>query len=397
MNETSAPPKSKAAPPRWRKYLYTVAILVAFLLFSALLHLPHDAEHWSADFVTSQFSTRLKAQRQDIVLVYVTAATVADKPYVSPIDRGMLADVIKAADGAGAKVIGLDVLLDRPTEPVKDEKLRDTIRGTRARMVVGVVDESPNGPHAQSDLFLRPAPDGQRTPETGHLYFDEARSWLVVSDHVIRSMADPPDPGSALVTRLNGSRSFAAAIAHAAGTDVELRSRRIDWLLQPADGVDTFTTLPAELLLHPGTADLTRLLSGKIVLIGGDFDDRDQHLTPLSVSRDDFYPGLFIHAQVLAQLLENRSVIDFEPWMEWTLAAAAGLLAWFLGRRSGHRHVWLELAGVVGLVGIGFLAFLLLRIIFPYNLLVLAWLTGAAVGHYGRLGNHAPVETSRTR
>jgi hypothetical protein len=65
-------------------------VLFAFLLFSAILHLPREVEHWSADFVASTLSTQLNTQVDDIVLVYVTDATLKDKPYVSPIDRANL-------------------------------------------------------------------------------------------------------------------------------------------------------------------------------------------------------------------------------------------------------------------------------------------------------------------
>ena len=111
-------------------------------------------------------------------------------------------------------------------------------------------------------------------------------------------------------------------------------------------------------------------------------------MTPLSVSRD-FYTGVFIHAQILAQLMDRRSIREMSLPVQLLVASAAGLFGFWLGRKSGHRHVWLELGSVAGLVLIGFLAFWLFNFIFPYNLVLIAWLAGAAVGHYGRGESHS--------
>jgi adenylate cyclase len=370
-------------------------VLFAFLLFSAILHLPREVEHWSVDLVASTLSTQLSTQVDNIVLVYVTDATLKDKPYVSPIDRGVVADLVVAADRAGAKVIGLDMLLDRFTEKPKDEKLCEIIHNARAKVVVGVIEETPSGRHAESDYFLKNLGTDRQAPQAGHLYFDDMRSWLVVSDHVIRSMAPTLEQNSALLT-LGASRSFAEVVASAAGSKFEPRSRRIDWLLKPKDGDEIFKTLPAEFLLRSSNDELTHLISGKIVLIGGGFMDRDRHLTPMSVSRDDFYQGLWIHAQVLAQLLSKRTVLDIDPRVEWPLATFVFLLAGYLGVRSGGYQFWLEVGGVLLLFVAGIIAFAGLRIIFPFNLWALAWLSGAAVGHHFGSAHMKSAATNET-
>jgi CHASE2 domain-containing sensor protein len=127
------------------------------------------------------------------------------------------------------------------------------------------------------------------------------------------------------------------------------------------------------------------LLHDKIVLIGGNFDDRDQHLTPLSVSRDDLYTGLFIHTQILAQLLARRSVREMAGPLQWLIALVAGVAGYWLGRRSHHYFLWLELGIVVSAVLLGFLAFSRFSTILPYNFVMITLLAGAAVGHYGRV------------
>jgi adenylate cyclase len=368
---------------RWLAYAYVVAVVVGFLAFSALLHLPVDAEHWSADLVTARFSPRLDTQHKKIVLIYVSDKTLADSPYVSPIDRKLLADLIAAADLAGAEAIGLDIVLDRHTDLKKDEELRRTYRHTKAKMVLAAIDEPGDGSHVQTDYFFADT-DGT-APALGHIYFDERRSSLVIADHVIRFMAETPGKGEA------GARpSFAEALAHAEGCDFKPESRYIAWLLPPTNGAETFMTLAAEDVLGRGSVKLPleTMLRGKIVLIGGNFSDRDQHLTPLSVSRDDFYPGLFVHAQILAQLLAKRSIVEIDPSAQLLIAMAAAFVGYLSGRRSGHYNLWLELGAVATLVLIGFLSFWLWDVIFPYNFALITLLTGVAVGHYGRIESH---------
>jgi adenylate cyclase len=323
----------------------------------------------------------MPGQHKSIVLVYVSDATLDRLPYVSPIDRKLLAELIQAIDQAGAKLIGLDIILDHHTEAIKDELLRQAFRHTNAKMVLGIVDE-PESSGFQKDFFL--ADVGGTKPETGYIYFDEHHNSMVISDHVVRFIAEKPE---------GDGKSFAEALALAAGSSFKPQSRYIAWLLRPTNRAETFMTLAAEDVLGRGKVSLpvADLLRDKIVLIGGNFDDRDQHLTPLSVSRDDFYPGLFIHAQILAQLLARRSIIELPFSVQLLLALSAIFPGYWLGRRSGHYYLWLELCSVATLLLIGFLAFLVFSVIFPYALVLIAWLGGAAAGHYGRTQNHDAV------
>ena len=66
----------------------------------------------------------------DVVVVGITEDTLAAFPYRSPIDRGFLADLIDTLADDGVTAIGLDVVLDRPTEPAKDSALRRALMRT---------------------------------------------------------------------------------------------------------------------------------------------------------------------------------------------------------------------------------------------------------------------------
>ncbi|MBA4095068.1 MAG: hypothetical protein C0489_13415, partial [Candidatus Accumulibacter sp.] len=73
---------------------------------------------------------------KDIVVVALDEATLAQFPYRSPVDRGFLADLLVALQNKGAKVIGLDVILDQSTEEAKDLKLAQTILDLKTPLFV---------------------------------------------------------------------------------------------------------------------------------------------------------------------------------------------------------------------------------------------------------------------
>lgn len=353
-----------------------LAIAAAFLLLTTLLDFPHGPEHWSADLRTRFLSKRLDTQHAGIALVYVTDKTLAPYPYLSPTDRKLLAEVVRAVDAAGPKAIGFDFIIDRPSDPAKDEELFAALRDAKAKVVVGAIDDPKVG--AQGKSYQARYLEKVKRP-VGHLYFDEMRSSLVVSDHVIRQMANPR-------TKHDHEKSLARLLVDAAGSYPEPRSTYISWLLEPRDGSETFQALSAEQVLGRDGPPLPikEMFKDKIVLIGGNFADRDQHLLPLSVLGDVRYPGLFVHAQVVAQLLDQRSLATLSLPLQVVALAIAAWLSFWGGRWYGHNFLAAELISVMGLLLVGAIAFRYANLIMPYTALLLTWLAGLAVGHYTR-------------
>ena len=70
------------------------------------------------------------------------------------------------------------------------------------------------------------------------------------------------------------------------------------------------------------------------MLIGGNFSDRDQHLIPLSVSDGRRYPGLFIHAQILAQIIDGRSLSTLSVPIQGVIFLLATAIGFWVGRRQ---------------------------------------------------------------
>ena len=369
--------------PFVKSAIYALGGIVGFVLVFFLIHLPHGPEHWSADLRTAYLSKRLDKQHDKIVLVEITDRTLDPYPYISPTDRKFLADLIRAIDDAEPKAIGLDFIFDRNTEPGKDDELIGSIRGARTPIVLGALDDDllPEAQRARQIDFINRA---QRP--VGHLYLGEERdNPLVISEHVIRMIAEP--------SRTQGNRwSFAEILASLDGPYRVDEGRQIAWLIPPANGVQTFTTLPAEqVLTHEGDRlPLRELLQGKFVLIGGNFLDRDQHLTPLSVLNDERFSGLFIHAQILAQLLADDHIYTLQNrFLFGGLLVIIALLGFCTGRsnRPGHYQLVNEFLSVIAFIFISVISFRYGKFIFPFVSVLLAWLAGVSGGHYSRVAH----------
>jgi adenylate cyclase len=362
-----------------------------------LIHLPHGPEHWSADLRTRYLSRQPDKQHEKIALIEITDVTLQPYPYVSPTDRKLLADLIRIIDSTEPKAIGLDLIFDRDTEPCKDDQLIAAIRGARAPIVLGALDDDlqPERQRKRQSDFL----DRAQRP-VGHLYLGEQReNPLIISEHVIRTIAEPSaEQGNRL--------SFAEVLAGLDGLHQVDEGRQIAWRLRPKDKterwyswlsppaswIETFLTLPAEQVLAQERIKLPikELLHDRFVLVGGNFSDRDQHLTPLSVADDARSTGLFINAQILAQLLDDDHVYTLQNWFLWGgLLVLVALLGFWTGRRhrSGLLELRSELLSISAFILISIIAFRFGSFIFPFVGAVLAWLAGVSGGHYSRLSH----------
>ena len=181
-------------------FMLAGAVLFALVFF--LIHLPHGPEHWSADLRTALLSERRANQYDRIALVEVTNETLEYCPqpdgklgpqpngklklgrceYITPIDRKLLAELIRTIDAAEPTAIGLDFIFDRATETSKDDDLLSAITDARAPIVLGALDdEQLTGPEREfQSVFLR------RKLLVGHLYLGEQHTNpVIIGDHVI--------------------------------------------------------------------------------------------------------------------------------------------------------------------------------------------------------------------
>lgn len=319
-----------AMPRRWLE-----AALAAFLLLSAtglgMLLVRPPLPPAAAERLYQAIAFRLTpVQPPDprIVLIGITEETLSGLPYRSPVDRAFLAGLVDALARAGVAAIGLDLLLDRMTEPEKDAALRRAMRRSDVPVVaISLAPETPLPPERARILheFL----DGVRTG-TANLPRD-------LFDGMVREHVP--------VHSVTGQPSFAAALARAAGAAVPEHPFPILWRRTAAGPVAP--VYPAEAVpLLP--ADWLR---GRVALIGSLLPGSDEHSTLASAfGRPSF--GVEIHAQALAQMLDGQATAPGVAWRE--LLATAGMAA--LGLMAGARLAGRGLILTLGAAGVAWLA-----------------------------------------
>lgn len=237
------------------------------------------------------------AQSKDIVVVAITEETLAQFPYRSPVDRAFLARLLETLDRRQPAVIGLDVLLDQPTEPPKDALLAKTLRGLRSPLLVsytntpGIVNEEqleylnafvPQGLRAAANLATDP--------------FDGAVRWIFPGE---------TSPGMPL--------GFVRKAVQLTGRPLPPpQQAEIAWRPQADAATPPFPIYPA----HAVAALPAEWFAGKIVLIGATLSITDKHRTPMSVVYDDdrgMMPGILVQAHGIAQQIEQRSTQRLTP------------------------------------------------------------------------------------
>lgn len=372
--------------------LAAVALLVGVLIAAPQATFLQRWEHSTADMRTALFSDRRKDLHPHIALVTITDASLP----TTPIDREFIAGLVAAVDRAGAKAIGLDVFFRRPTIEAKDTALKTALARARAAVIMAAWDErgmDDPGQQAYQAGFIaatnRPA---------GYLNLKIER------DRIVRFMAEPA-PGSRYPD------SFSLLLARTMSPTIEPRFGRIAWLQRVEssnplawalnlDGASPFFEITAAGLLGPDGDRLGQPLKDKIVLIGVDLKvSSDNHRTPLAAWSGRETPGVAIHAQLVAQLIDGRHVSEIGPGIGSTallaVLAVIGLAAgWWFRERKRDFLSW-GTAGIV-LVGVDALMFKALNIILPFLLCMLAWFGGVTAGqHGGRVidwlsGRHGP-------
>lgn len=272
---------------------------------------------------------------KDIVIVTITEDTLANLPYRSPLDRRFLANLIKQIDSADPKVIGVDILVDQPTEPAKDQLLSNTLRQLNAPVVMAFADGSDGLTDKQADHIKKVLNDVNQGRVT--LIRDGA-------DGTVRHWGNGHLATSSLPD------GFALAIAKAAGASAALPNNRITYYT----GADSPGT-PFAMPMYP--AHTVHLLPkqwfhNKIVLIGATIPNIDQHRTPfvtaIGIEQGTMY-GITIHAHMVAQLLRGDRVwpVGLLATLFYCLflaAAAAGIM-------TTAMSLTLRLAAIAGLFG----------------------------------------------
>lgn len=341
---------------KFKRRLSFITIAVCLVVFTAAmlaltavdnLAMLTNADRFVQDWEVASL-TPPEPQDPDIVIVAITEDTLRQFPYRSPVDRQFVSELLTTLAARGPRAIGLDLLLDQPTEPAKDQMLRDTFATIKVPLVVSYT-ENPDILTQQQNTFLRSfLPLRLRGLATvAEDQFDVVR-WIY--------------PG-AMGQDGHYIPGFARALAARLGVHTPGEMIPLAWRGQPSPDLPAFREFPAH-LVKVLPADWFR---NKIILIGSDVTLVDRHRTPFMTvfsGGQGVLPGVTIQAYSLSQLLNGRHSPDVGIWANLMLTllwAALGALLGSLGNR-------LELR-----VGAGFGAVLVL------------WLGGAALIRYAGL------------
>jgi len=224
---------------------------------------------------------------QDIVIVTINEGTLATLAYRSPIDRKFLADIIKKIDNANPRAIGIDLLIDQPSEPQKDSVFIQILETTKAPITIGYATGSDGLNKKQlayQDSVLQNLQKGLVTLSRDD--FDGTVRQLFIGRTV----------------QSNWYSGLAAALAEQAGHKAKAQKGRITYYRNSEGGPFKFTNYPA----HTVKFIPAKWFEGKIVLIGATLPATDQHTTPFTSvlgAKAGALFGITIHAHMLAQII----------------------------------------------------------------------------------------------
>jgi adenylate cyclase len=351
-----------------RRLTITAVLLLAALglaRFSWSLPVTGDAEAGLYDLRSFVLADKV-AQDDRIVLAVYTDQTLIAARKRSPLDRGILAAALRNLDTMGAKAIGIDILFDQPQD--EDDELIAALRAMRTPVAVAYAETGTNA----SDIVY----EQQQFLEQflGRLEGSNARPASIVLDNALGVTRNwprqvpqlPPTLGRAMLTAAGEGE---AAFPRYGGA---IRYRRAADDTRPV-----FTSLPIDTLADPAIAPaLAPIIAGRYVLIGGDIVDYDRVETPFTSATGELPPGIAVHAEMIAQMLDGARLPRPLPIALWCFAlvviASAALTA-MLELRSWWLYPMLALQAAL-LLGVPFL--LHAQGIDTYGLPAAGWLLG---------------------
>ncbi|MXN65471.1 CHASE2 domain-containing protein [Stappia sp. GBMRC 2046] len=306
-----------------------VAIALAATLVAVIAG--HRLEPVAGDILLTKLLPA-KLARDDIVIVAIDEETLEGLTYRSPIDRGLLADIVAHVDKAGARAIGLDILIDQASEPEKDALLLTTLEQAHTPLIAGRAGTREGLTQAQerfAEEFLAPL---------------KTASVALARDEIDGTIRRLPQSGES-------GETFSRTLAISGGEMPENLSDRIVYFTGNDGRPHAFPTYPA----HAAALLPPDWFAGKYVLIGTKLATSDRHKTPFSAAlgaEAGLLNGIEIHAHMLAQYLEGRHIAILPRLAETLIAAAMALLgAALVALRASPA---LRVAGVAGLVALYF-------------------------------------------
>jgi adenylate cyclase len=352
-------PAARADIPKplglWLRSLIALGALLGLMLVMPSVPPFKMLEAWIADLELALLAPTAPPHPR-LVVLDINESVVAKMARRSPIDRQFLAQVISAAAAYEPAAIGVDILIDQPTDPASDAALAGALRAAKVPVVLAWAEtaSAPNAIAARQEGELR-------------AFFERLAGSNVVPG-VVNLLPDSDGVIRRLVLRTAAGTArdgFVLALAKATGTAApEGLERKLAYYGHPTATSEPFNIIPADAVAAQtagADAFLRPAIAGRVVLIGASLADTDRHRTPFAMdplSGAANAPGMLIHAHALAQLMDGRDVPETPRWAAALLTLIAVALGFQIGRwdaPSAHRLLsalaaLLVLITVVGLV-----------------------------------------------
>jgi adenylate cyclase len=329
--------------------------------------LTSDAERALYD-LRSYFTADMVGQDDRIVLVVYDDQTLIKARKRSPLDRGVLASALRTLDQMGAKAIGIDILFDQPQD--EDEDLVAALRDMQTPTAVAYANIATN----ESDLVYEQQVfldefhaqlEGSKS-RAASIRLDDAFGATRVWPSIEKGL--PPLLGRAMIDDAAG---LPPAFTDYRGAIAYRRAQFADAPLFASLQIDLFADPDPEVLPF-----LTEQFAGKYVLIGGDIVDYDRVDTSFTSVTGVRPPGLAVHGDIIAQILDGKARVPISPvtlWLMAVLVVVTAVLTALLEWRA-RRLVPLLLGLLVLFTGLPWL--LEARGVDTYGLPAVGWLAG---------------------
>jgi adenylate cyclase len=331
-----------------RRLAFTGALLLAALLlarFSWFMPITGDAERALYDVRSYLFAPKA-AQDDRILLVVYNDQTLINARKRSPLDRGLLAKALRNLDAMGARAIGIDILFDQPQD--EDDQLVAALRSMKTPVSVAFAETQTNADDIiyEQEKFLKTflgrLQDSRAAPASIRLddSFGVTRNWPKIEAGL------PPVLGRAMLTAAGeGTKTMP-------GYAGSIRYRRAAQEDRPV-----FTAIPIDQFADTEIAPLMApVVAGRYVLIGGSLVDVDRVSTSFTSVDGSAPPGIEVHAEMLAQMLDGAQLPRPSSaflWAQMLLVVLAAALTGLIEMRS-WKFVPLLAAQAVLFVGLPF-------------------------------------------
>ena len=361
-----------------------LALLVA--RYSWTTPLIQEAERALYDLRASVFAPEVDKD-ENIVMVVYNEDTLKLTGQRSPVDRTILAQALETIDAANPKSIGIDILFTMPQDD--DPLLISTFKKMKTPTYLAYADpkENPEITFAEHEFLQQ---------------FFQSVNGETVNPTNIKLETDSDGVQRRWTPHSSGAPPFMAIALTAPNPKFAANDGAIRYHVPATTDVPVFDKFPIESFADPEIAEmLGSFITGKHVLIGGDFIDRDRFETPVGGladmrGDDGKMIGLEVHAHMLAQLLNDDLPSPIPAWTLWLaaliVAICGGLSALIIGN-----------ALKVAFILIGQFAFFL---VFPFllqnmgvdtlSLPAFGWATGWLLG-YASVGSAARTLNSKQR